>query len=267
MSEHSLVRDSLYEYAMGELPAGERERVERHIQNCQQCTGDLEQLRETVGLVRRPALRMSDTRPDSYWQAQADAIDGRIRRNEAQKSAPAVPRFAELLDMVWNNRKSFSLAAGSLAVAAVALVLLVRKPPPPLEQSPPAVAGMAVAATDTQNVKKMTQYLRQSKNLLVGLTNMKIRPESPGDIAAEREISRQLLQEARVLRETVFDPRSVELLDNIDGILVKVAGTDEPSSLPDIDLLRRGIREQNLLFKVRMAETALQSTMTAGYRK
>lgn len=99
--------EKLSEYIDGDLTAGERDRVERHLSSCSQCTGLVEDLRAVV----RGAQAVHDGPP------AADLWPGIASRLEPRDSAP---RVVAIESRRGPRRLSFSipqLAAASLAVA------------------------------------------------------------------------------------------------------------------------------------------------------
>ena len=76
------------------------------------------------------------------------------------------------------------------------------------------------------------------------------------ELTFEKELSRQLVRESRYLKRQPIDPRSSRLIDDLDRVLIKLSNTDQGKEGLDIELIRSGIRRENLLFKLRMAEFA-----------
>jgi RNA processing factor Prp31 len=77
------------------------------------------------------------------------------------------------------------------------------------------------------------------------------------DLSAERELSRQLVRETRELRDHL-DPQAAQLVGDMEKILIEIASRNETTDRDHFDLIRSGIRQQNLLFKVRMTESVYQ---------
>jgi hypothetical protein len=108
-------------------------------------------------------------------------------------------------------------------------------------------------APDSTNVQ-MQSYIRKSKMLLVGLSNMKSDTIDPEDLAREREASHALAREARALQARPIDSRSRRLVGDLEKIWIELANSP-PSELSDqIDVIRNGIHKENLLFRIRMEE-------------
>lgn len=151
---------------------------------------------------------------------------------------------------------------GAVAVALAAVIFW--KPPHASEPVVPAVTESAPDQTNATRVR-MEQYLRKSKVLLIGLTNADPGESSSIDLSAERQASRQLMHEARYLETQPIDPRSARLIDALDKILIELANMKEHENLPDVEVIRTGIHHENLLFKIRMAESIYDTAGTAGY--
>ena len=100
-SEHELVEESLSAYIDGELLAGEKARVEKHLEECEACSENLATLWQTVTLLKQlptlPAPRSFAIRP-----------------------APVRPR-ARVTAPAWG----YGLLKGATALAALLLVLLI----------------------------------------------------------------------------------------------------------------------------------------------
>lgn len=100
-SEHELVEESLSAYIDGELLAGEKARVEKHLEECEACSENLATLRQTVALLGElPTVPA----PISF----------------ALRPAPVRPR-ARVTAPAWG----YGLLKGATALAALLLVLLI----------------------------------------------------------------------------------------------------------------------------------------------
>jgi hypothetical protein len=108
--------------------------------------------------------------------------------------------------------------------------------------------------------ERVSQYFRRSKTLLVGLANLQPDRDERLDFTAERRVSRDLIREARYLKQQPIDPRSRELMNDLERIMIELKNIEEHADLPNVEIIRSGIREENLLFKIRMAEAMYDST-------
>jgi len=101
------------------------------------------------------------------------------------------------------------------------------------------------------------EYFTASRMLLIGIANMSPEEGKPIDLSLERTTARSLVRQARLLADEPIDERSQELLGELERILIELANLEESADVPGIELIRTGVRQQNLLFKIRMAEDRL----------
>jgi hypothetical protein len=260
MSAH--VKELLYDVATGDASPDDVERVRTHAAVCRSCAADLEAIRDVVAAFPRPATVPSDARDGAFWTALANEVDGRLL-SPAPRSLPAILRDAAD-GFVSANRGRLLAGAGTLALATALLLFLWRDTPVPVRspqaaESLPANTVTAVPAEDAS--LRMNDYLKRSRVLLVGITNMKTDgPEV--DLSAERKQSRALIHEARYLRTKRLDARSAKLIGDLERILIELANVEERDDLPDVELIRTGIRRENLLFKIRITENLMLAGST-----
>jgi len=80
------------------------------------------------------------------------------------------------------------------------------------------------------------------------------------DLSSERKVSRDLIEEARYLQSQPLDRRSERLIGDMEKILIELANMKEQNELPNVEMIRGGIHQENLLFKIRMAESLYDTT-------
>jgi len=203
-------------------------------------------------------------RTDAYWQSFAGGVESKLQ--SAMRNSRAVR------PSVWEHFESFFLlhrgpayAVGIACILLLAVVLyrgefFTTKPADPVE-SP---SSAELRAPDSLRVvpasERMERYLRKSKILLVGLSNMKTDADHPLDLSAEREASRSLIKEARYLQTQDIDRRSARLISALNRILIELANLEDQNDVPGVEIIRGGINQENLLFKIRMAEALNDST-------
>jgi hypothetical protein len=264
--KHSKIQNELYDYLLNELPGDQRRDVAEHLASCRACSEALQTLRQTLAAFPATPHQPCDEHDGLFWQSLSGRIEqqiemsGRPRRNAVSRYVDAVRSFVTL-------RPGYGVAlVGALATIAVSLFLLrfspaVRQP----------VAGSATPAVDStvllaryQTQQRISRYFDKSKMLLVGIANMKTDGENM-DLSAERNLSRSLVHEARFLKHQPMDERSAKLIRDLDKILIELANLEEDYDVPDVELIRGGIHQENLLFKIRMAENSLPQGGRAPY--
>jgi hypothetical protein len=257
MREHAKIRLLLYDYIMDELQSAQHSRVEQHIRRCHRCAESLERLRETCWTLERKAVSPSQLRPDRYWEDFAARVEARLPRPEhhrVQFLHSLIASLGPLLQI--RPRLAFSVG---VAVTAAVVGLLILRPAATLEVEPEPEVHATQPPTVDQSSERLGTYLRQSRALLVGLTNKDVQSEHRFDLEPEQLASRRLLKQSRHLRLQPLDTRSANLVNDVERIMIKLANTEGAGTPPDLQLIQNGIRDRNLLFKVRMAEQAYSS--------
>ncbi|HTO94835.1 MAG TPA: hypothetical protein VMM80_10665, partial [Bacteroidota bacterium] len=187
-------------------------------------------------------------RNEEYWRAFGDAVGERIRVPVRRRFLADAP--AKVASFVHDNRRPLLAGSGVLALAALAALLVVK---PPVA---PPIAAVTVA--DTAAIQ-LHDYLRKSKVLLIGVENTRPAGGSRLDLSLERHQSRALVSEARSLRRQPLDARSARLVGELEKIMIQLANTDERHYDAGIEIVRSGIRQNNLLFRIRMTESVLDA--------
>lgn len=252
------VRDILFDYLSGEIPHDEIASLEEHLAHCAACREDLRTLREAIDILPGAGARPSEGRDEQFWTSFPVRVEERIHtraRTRTSFPADAADRIASFIH--FNGTR---LVAGSGALALIALALLLFRPAP--------LTGPAAPETETQTrpslipgpeAVKLHDYLKKSRVLLTGVSNLRADPETPVDLSVERRESRKLVHEARGLNRHAMDARSAKLVGDLEKILIELANSDQRRDAPDVEIVRSGIRHNNLLFKMRMTESALDA--------
>jgi hypothetical protein len=256
MSIHHEIRTLLYDYAAGSLNPGETVKVEQHLERCASCQKEYDGMRKALSVLpvhNDPAA----TLPSAFWKELLNDVSAQL---PARAKRPAMPGWAtDWFAFVSVPRHQAIIGTATLLVLAVVIAgswLATRHEQMPVQvavTAPPAKTP-AVPAVN----KRMKQYLRRSKALLVGINNLPVAEGAQVDLSLERNTSRELLQEARFLRGQPLDGRSAALINDLEKIQIALANSREREELPGLRLIRGGIRDENLLFKIRIAETVIE---------
>ena len=257
MIHHKSIQHQLYPYLKKELHPDEHRMVEDHLASCDACMKELQEIRSVLDAFPEPHQSPSGSRTEEFWNAFAFNVEQRIRGGEIPHNPPR-PSFPEFIDLLLVHRWRIVAATVALGVILGSLVF-VRFPNVPEEVHQQVAvsepAGEAEMVTDRAN-----QYFQKSKLLLVGITNLKTTEGQPVDVTTERRVSRELVHEARYLKQQPLDERSTKLINNLDRILIELANMEQETDLPNVEMIRSGIRQENLLFKIRMAQPMYDST-------
>lgn len=251
MNAHIAVQRQLYDYMLDGLSAQDKASVEDHLSQCEMCREELDGIRRTVQFLPADATDPAASLPPAFWTGALNEIERRIAPR-----APGRDRLQRLLDwltmaIVPHRRLALGLLSfGIVATSAFVTWSVLRQ-----GSSPPAVGGPAVSAgMDLPSDSRMSNYLRKSRMLFVGVANMPV-GDGTLDLYTERETSRALVEEARILKQEALDDPSVQLINELEKIQIELANMEHRDEMPTIALIRDGIERENLLFKIRIAET------------
>ncbi len=250
MISHARIRQQLYEYMRGELPHKEQESIDAHLDRCAACRGELEELRSAMMTVPPQQVRASDQRAEAYWQSFAARVESRIA--ETRQKPSSLKNLAPRLRELWFLRPRMAAAlSGAMAVVLIAAGLWLASGNRQNAGTQNNAGAVVVPARTNEAVE---EYLSSSRMLLVGITNMEPNAGEPIDFGVEKNAARALVRQARMLSPEGVDERSQELIRELSRILIELANMEESADIPEVEMIRTGVRQQNLLFKIRMAE-------------
>ena len=256
MNEHTRAQAHLYDFVKEELYEQARTELEKHIASCKECSEEVKSLSIFLQEFDRTTVEWSAQQPTEYWKSFENIIDARIKREE-QKPRSIAERFAEWFDGTIAFRPRDIAIAGS--VCAVLLIAVIVGKQFFFEQEETTQQQTAEQETPTvdSNCVRLHDYFRKSRALIVGLANSRTQGDETIDIQAERAISRNLLHQARLLKQQPLDSRSERLINDMEKIFLKVANSDES---PELEIIRGGIERENLLYKIRRAEATYKTS-------
>lgn len=269
--KHSEIQNLLYDYAMNLLNDDDHRNVERHLSSCKSCAESLKELLQVIALLPHPSVQPSDAKDEAFWVSLTDNIEREIRLRDRPKPS-FISESYEKLGAFLALRPAYAYAIGGSLAAIVLAVALFKWQLPTIQNVTPQVADVQPRETDSsialarynKNQERIGRYFRKSRTLLVGIANMKEYPTV--DLSAERRVSRDLIHEARFIRQQPLNNRTERLVHDLEKILIELANTEEETDLPNVELIRSGIHQENLLFKIRMAEASFD-TRTSSTKK
>jgi hypothetical protein len=261
MSRHSNIQNQLYDFATNALDDDARHQVEQHLSSCIKCAEDLKELQHAIALLPQRTTAPSDDRDEIFWSHLAVNVEREIRQKQSKPN-----RFVEMFENIrsfFTLRPSYAYALGG-SLATMLLALLLFRWQPTEEQQ---VAGIlpiqndaaSMPANFNANQERVRQYFRSSRTLLVGLANVATDDAANFDVSEERMKARTLIHEARFVKTQPLNNRTERLVNNLERILIELANLDESNDISNVEIIRSGIRQENLLFKIRMAEASFDS--------
>lgn len=268
MKKRTHIIDDLYDYCRGELPPEAMRAIAGHLAGCADCRREEEELREILAELPAAADPGDELGP-AYWASFADGVADRLKAGRRPGAVALLLGHIRDYFRFGHAARPLVFAGAGGVVAGVIIALIWGGPAlqPPAHEMYRAgheTTSGVMSAANAEPPPDMRDYFRRSKMLLVGITNMKVSGDEPIDLSAERRYSRRLLTEARYLKSRPIDSRSAELISDLEKILIELSNLKDEGEAPNVEIIRGGIHQENLLFKIRIAESVFDSTQGTG---
>jgi hypothetical protein len=236
-----------------------------HLDVCENCRTEFEELSRTLNIMKTRAVQPPE---GSYW---AKFTEDTISRLEAEEARPARShlhtkgksgnrvRVKQWFDFISvSNGNWFPKLAG--AVAILLLGIFIGKILFTTGRQPQQVAsGSATAKSNIQLVNRTYDYLDKSKLLLLSFANFDSQTDEAAgiDLSRQKEVSAKLVRESQYLKDNLDQPQYKQLRDLVDQlevILMQIANLEAEHGLPAIDIIKSGVDQSGLLFKINIQE-------------
>lgn len=265
MNIHSKIKIQFYDYIENCLDERQKAIVDEHLKNCNKCREEFEEIQNLIEFIPNK-ITPSDERNETYWQNFSYQVERRLNRRKSK------PYFVTLIDNLYSlfilhKKTTFAFSATIFLIFIISGIYYSY-----FYQIKPEQPTDLAKEVDTTSIDcKMEKYFRRSKTLLVGLTNLNVEHGHSLDMNAEQQLSRELLNEAKYIRQHPIDIESAELIIEMDSLLRKFSNIQNKVNYSDIEHIRRGVFQQNLMFKIRMAENAFERNVVnrgqSGYMR
>lgn len=241
----------------GELPPGERARVQAHLSGCSDCREALEDLTVIrAALAGRPDVA---TPPGGDWSGFMRRLNAAVAAEQVRPAAPpAIALSAQ--PRVRRSLAPYLAAAAALALVTIGVTAAFRwttpkaEPvvgiePAPVRRSAPAVQQASLTpGPDPALMTVSGQHFERSKLVVLGLTTKSGR----GDWAYERELASSLLADTRLYRfaaeERGMQPLA-DVMGDLELVLLQASMANEPTQA-SLQQLQRLIQRRDLLTRM-----------------
>jgi hypothetical protein len=243
-----LTDDDLILHFYGEA-AADAPRVDAHLVDCADCRANWQALQDTLRLVDSADAASRFDAPEGFERVMWARVQPHLPSRTTRVS--------------WWSPRVWAPAAGLAAVITVAFVS-GRLWPHNGTTTPvntPAAPDAAAAANARERVllSALGEHFEQTEQLLVELKNS---PDAKHvDMSLEQQTARDLVAAGRLYRVTAAqngDTQLTDVLDDLERVLVDVAGSPNEMSSHDLKSLRARIEDDSLLFKLRALTTAVR---------
>jgi hypothetical protein len=250
MSDCEKFEDRFVDALYGELDASIQQPLDEHLKQCSKCREQYTSLQKTLHIMdgrEHPELS------DEYWHQYDQKLQKRI--------ADAKPQ-----NVRWH---SFGKIPGWALKAAAAFilvgvgVLIGRYYMTPTTQ--PQISHIRPVPSTTTTVQRVSmdpetkRFLERSQVLLIGVVNLEPDAEGnyPTDLSAQKKVSRDLIQEASVIKTKLKGPdkrRLNELVSDLELIMLQIANLEAENDQPEIEMVKSGVDRKGVLFKINLEQ-------------
>lgn len=252
---HHLAADDLTLLHYDELPAADAARARTHLEACAACRAQLTELRQVLAMVDRCPV----PEPGAAFEAQVwRRLQPALRAERAPDRQGLLERLRALLVP---RGPRWAFAAGAVALVLVAFAAGRFWEGARREAAAPAQADVRTPDDLRQRIlaAALGDHLDRAQGLFVDLASLDARAET--DLSGERQRAGDLLAASRIYRRAATeagDRAAAQVLEEIERALVEVTvGPARPSAF-ELQSLQQRIEDQELLFKLRVASSALR---------
>lgn len=238
MTTIHLTDDDLVLHYYGEMSDAAEARACEHFEACAGCRERLETLQRVMSAIdAAPAPE-----PDAWFEQRAWArLDPALASSRPSRFAWRIPWRA----VAWG-------AAAALVIIAAFVAGQFTSRPAPVQQ-----AATYDGMRERVLMVDLGDHLDRSELALVEFVS----GADGQHTASGRERVEELVAANRLYRRTAIaagDSAVTNVLDDLERVLIEIAGAAPSASTTDLDVVRRRIDSQGLLFKVRVMRERLQ---------
>ena len=258
MNNCTKCRSMFIEALYDELNQEQKKWFESHLSSCPNCANEYQKISATMGIMNQHTR----TEPNSlFWNGYWDRLVDRMEVKE--KSTAGIlawwHRFWQSINFQPNWAYRIATAVALIAVGIFIGKLYFGRPVSQQIENIKTAEIHPKAIEQVSLQQRTDRYIERSKILLLGLVNFD--PESQDvyalDLPYQKQISRELVQEANVLKVDLHNPGQQQLRDLVEDlriILLQIANLETEHDLAGIELVKSGVDRRGILLKINLEE-------------
>lgn len=247
------IQELFVEALYDELHGEQKNALEEHLKGCAACAAEFTAMRSTLKVMDG---RVRPEPEAAFWQN----FDAKLQQRmiESKSSKPIViPFHRRVPQWAWQ-------AAAALILVGLGVVIgrsyMKEESPAQTARNVPVTAPIHTVSTDAETKR----FLERSEVLLLGVVNTDPSNEEAysSDLAHQKKVSRDLIQEASLIKTRLTDPRQRrlrELVSDLEVILLQIANLEAEQDQPEIEILKSGVDRKGLLLKINLEQLRLSS--------
>ncbi len=260
MNDCKKCRDVFVDALYGDLSPDAKKIFESHLRECAKCRLDFEGMSSTRDTM---SARIRPEPAADFWDGYWNRLAKRMEREQV-----ALPTKENWWQSVFQKRLSHTprwayQAAASVLLVAVGIFLgRMFFTPSPVSLQTPEISQVAIQPGSQINVtQRAFDYIERSKLIMLAISNFDTKNQDPYalDLPYQQQISRELVQEASVLKQELADShqrRLQELISDLEVILLQIANLESGLDMSAIELVKDGVKSRGILFKIHLSDTA-----------
>lgn len=249
-------RSMFIEVLYDELNQEQKNRFEAHLNSCPECAAEYEKISTTMGVMSQ----RTRIEPDKFfWEGYWDKLVDQMKTEE--QSVSKISTWWERILQSFNFQPGWAYRVAT-AVALIAIGVLIgklyfgRPVSQPVENI--QTEDISPKTVEQASLQQRTErYIERSKVLLLGLINFDPDHEDiyALDLPYQKQISKELVQEASLLKEELNEPAQRqlrELISDLEVILLQIANLESEYNLAGIELVKNGVDRRGILLKINL---------------
>jgi hypothetical protein len=267
MADRHLGEDDFTLLHYGELPAAEVRAARAHLEGCGDCRARQAEMERLFAMVGDGDVPEPDAAFESQvWRRLQPAL--RAEREGGRRAAGAgwAARLRDWFSLPAPGR--WALAGGVATLVLAAFVAGRLWPGATSEPARPAAAELAAGdIRERVLLSALGDHFDRTEAMLVELAGTA--PGGRVSIAAEQRRAGDLLAATRLYRRAAVeagDTGVADVLESLQRILVEVTGSPSELSAFELQALQTRIEKQELLFKLRIASSAVRNRESRAHR-
>jgi hypothetical protein len=238
MTTMHLTDDELVLHYYGEMSESAEARACAHLDECAACRENLQRLQRVMAVIDSVPV----PEPDAFFEQRTWA-----RLAPSMARTPRVGTWASPWRAV-----AWGAAAALVVIAAFVAGQFTSQPASPIQ-----TAAIVEPVGERVLLVDLGDHLDRTETALVEFVS----GTDGRDIASGRARVEDLVAANRLYRRTAAvagDQGVADVLDELERVLIEIAGSAPEASVDDLDVMRRRIDTRGLLFKVRVMREQLQ---------
>jgi hypothetical protein len=222
--------------------------MDEHLKQCSRCSDLFASMQKTLNIMdgrEHPELS------NEYW----NQYDQKLQKRMADAKPQNVRWYS------FGKIPGWALKAAAAFILVGVGVLIGRyymTPTTPTQTAEPRTTP----STTIQRVSmdpETKRFLERSQVLLIGVVNLEPDAEGnyPTELSAQKKVSRDLIQEASVIKTKLKGPdkrRLNELVSDLELILLQIANLEAENDQPEVEMVKSGVDRKGVLFKINLEQ-------------